>query len=63
MTAKPAEERYLPQHIHEALLADQRVGEQDLKVSAEEHCIHVIGTVSTPARRDAIGTVITELAP
>ena len=63
MTAKSAEERYLPEHLHEALLADQRVGEQDLQVSAEEHCIHVIGTVATPARRDAIVTVIAELAP
>ena len=63
MTAKPAEERYLPEHLHEALLADQRVGEQDLQVWADEHCIHVTGTVSTPARRDAIVTVIAELAP
>jgi len=63
MTAKSAEERYLPEHLHEALLADQRVGEQDLQVGAEEHCIHVTGTVSTPARRDAIVTVIAELAP
>ena len=63
MTAKSAEERYLPEHLHEALLADQRVGEQDLQVAADEHCIHVTGTVSTPARRDAIVTVIAELAP
>ena len=63
MTAKSAEERYLPEHLHEALLADQRVGEQDLQVSAEEHCIHVSGTVSTPARRDAVVTVLAELAP
>jgi hypothetical protein len=63
MTAKSAEERYLPEHLHEALLADQRVGEQDLQVAAEEHCIHVTGMVSTPARRDAIVTVIAELAP
>ncbi len=63
MTAKDAEERYLPEHLHEALLADARVGEQDLQVSADEHCIHVAGTVSTQARRDAIVTVVGELAP
>jgi hypothetical protein len=57
------EERYLPEHLHEALLADERVGEQDLQVTAEEHCIHVTGTVPTRARRDAIDTVIAELAP
>ena len=62
MTAKSAEERYLPEHLHEALLADRRVGEQDLQVSAQEHCIHVTGMVSTQARRDAIVTVIAELA-
>ena len=63
MTPRSAEERYLPEHLHEALLADQRVGEQDLQVRAEAHCIHVTGTVSTHARRDAIVTVINELAP
>ena len=63
MTAAGAHERYLPEHLHEALLADARVGEQDLRVSADEHCIHVTGTVPTPDRRDAIVTVIGELAP
>jgi hypothetical protein len=63
VTTGPAEERYLPQHLHEALLADGRVGEQDLSVHAERHCIHVSGTVSTAARRAAIDIVITELAP
>jgi BON domain len=63
VNAKDAEERYLPEHLHEALLADGRVGEQDLQVSADEHCIHVSGTVSTQARCEAIVTVIGELAP
>lgn len=61
MTAR--EERYLPEHLHEALLADERVGEQDLRVWADGHCIHVAGTVATEARRAAIVTVIGELAP
>ena len=63
MTAKDARERYLPEHLHEALLADERVGEQDLHLTADEHCLHVTGTVPTQARRDAIVTVIAELAP
>ena len=63
MRAERAEERYLPEHLHEALLADERVGEQDLRVTADEHCIHVTGTVPTRARRDAIVAVIAELAP
>ena len=57
------EERYLPEHLHEALLADARVGEQDLRVSADGHCIHVAGTVATEARRDAVVAVVAELAP
>jgi hypothetical protein len=63
VTAKDARERYLPEHLHEALLADERVGEQDLHLTADEHCLHVTGTVPTQARRDAIVTVIAELAP
>jgi hypothetical protein len=57
------EDRYLPEHLHEALLSDDRVGEQDLQVTADEHCIHVSGTVATHARRDAIVAVVAELAP
>jgi BON domain len=63
VTAKGAEERYLPEHLHEALLADGRVGEQDLQVVADAHCIHVTGSVATPDRRDAIVQVVAELAP
>ena len=57
------EVRYLPEHLHEALLADERVGEQDLHVWADGHCIHVAGTVATAARRDAVVAVVGELAP
>ena len=56
-------EQYLPEHLHEALLADERVGEQALDVWADEHCIHVAGSVATAARRDAILSVVNELAP
>jgi hypothetical protein len=61
--ADDADARYLPEHLHEALLADERVGEQDLQVRADEHCIHVTGTVATAARWAAIAAVIAELAP
>ena len=57
------EERYLPEHLHEALLADERVGEQDLRVWADEHCIHIAGSVATDSRRAAVVEVIHELAP
>ena len=60
---KPGASPYLAEHLHEALLSDQRVGEQDLQVWRDEHCIHVAGTVPTPARRDAIARVVRELAP
>src|SRR6202008_4932603 len=56
-------ERYLPEHLHQALLADERVGEQTLDVWADEHCIHIAGSVATTARRDAILSVVNELAP
>ena len=51
MTAKSAEERYLPEHLHEALLADQRVGEQDLQVSCGRalHPCHRDGVDAGPA--------------
>jgi hypothetical protein len=57
------DERYLPEHLHEALLADARVGEQALDVWADEHCIHIAGRVATESRRDAIVAVVNELAP
>lgn len=56
-------ERYLPEHLHEALLADPRVGEQDLQVWADGHCIHVSGSVPTEERRTAVERVVAELAP
>lgn len=62
MTDGP-QERYLPEHLHEALLGDERVGEQDLQVWADAHCIHVTGTVATEARRAAVEVVVVELAP
>lgn len=63
MKGSDGEERYLPAHLHEALLADGRVGEQDLVVWADERCIHIDGTVATAARRDAVTEVVAELAP
>ena len=58
-----ADDPYLAVHVRERLVADERVGEQDLRVHADAHCIHVSGTVSTAARREAVVTVVGELAP
>jgi len=63
VSGRDTEGRYLPEHLHEALLADVRVGEQDLQVTADEHCIHVAGRVLTASRRDAVVAVVAELAP
>ena len=61
--ADPEDGRYLAGHLHEALLTDARVGEQDLEIHVDDHTVHVTGTVATPARRDAVVTVIEEQAP
>lgn len=61
--ADPEDGRYLAGHLHEALLTDARVGEQDLEVHVDDGTVHVSGTVATPARREAVEAVIAELAP
>ena len=61
--AEHVDERYLAAHLHEALLADPRVGEQDLEVQLVGGGVRVSGTVATPERRDAIVAVIEEHAP
>ena len=55
--------RYLAGHLHEALLTDARVGEQDLSVRVVDDIIYVTGAVATAARRDAVEAVIAEQAP
>jgi hypothetical protein len=61
--ADPDDGRYLAGHLHEALLTDARVGEQDLDVHIADDTVHVSGTVATPARREAVAMVIAERAP
>jgi len=65
MTAheEPVDERYLAAHLHEALLADPRVGEQDLEVQIVGGGVRVSGTVATIERREAIPDVIADHAP
>lgn len=65
MTAhdEPVDERYLAAHLHEALLADPRVGEQDLEVQVVGSGVRVSGTVATVERRAAIPDVIADHAP
>ena len=55
--------RYLAGHLHESLLTDARVGEQDLEVHVDDRTVHVSGSVATAARREAVEAVIAEQAP
>lgn len=57
------DDRYLAVHLHEVLLADPRVGEQDLEVEVVGSIIRVSGTVATEARRRAIADVVIENVP
>ena len=64
MSARPDPEgQYLAGHLHEALLTDARVGEQDLEVHVAGETVHVTGSVATAERRDAVAAVIAERAP
>jgi len=62
---RPDEEarEHLVARVLEALAEDPRVGEVELDVRLLDETIVVSGTVSTPARRDAISAVLTELFP
>jgi osmotically-inducible protein OsmY len=54
---------YLAEHVRTALATDPRVHEQGLDVTVIGHTIVLRGTVPTPARRDAAGEVVHEIAP
>jgi hypothetical protein len=62
---RPDEEarEHLVARVLEALAEDPRVGEVELDVRLLDETIVVSGTVSTPARRDAISTVLSERFP
>ncbi|HEV7887120.1 MAG TPA: BON domain-containing protein [Acidimicrobiales bacterium] len=54
---------YLVGHIEEALARDPRVNEQGLHVTVTGGRVLVDGTVSTPARHEAVAAVVAELLP
>jgi hypothetical protein len=54
---------YLVGHVEEALACDERVNEQGLHVTIQQHRVFVDGTVSTRARFDAVAIVVNELLP
>ena len=54
---------YDAEHIREALIADPRVNALDVQVSLAGEALVVTGSVPTMERRDAIATVLAELAP
>jgi hypothetical protein len=55
--------QYVVGRIQEALAHDPRVGELDVQVKVAGDKVFLNGTVPTPARRDAISTVVVELLP
>jgi len=60
----PTESRhYIVQRVREALAHDERTNELELTVSVNGEKVFITGTVPTPKRRDAIGTVAREVLP
>jgi hypothetical protein len=54
---------YVPGHLLETLLADERVCEQDLQVEVVGHRIVITGTVGSEERRQAVELVAREQLP
>jgi osmotically-inducible protein OsmY len=52
---------YLAAHLREQLVADERVGEQDLHVDVVAGTFVVTGEVATEARRAAVSEVAAEV--
>ncbi len=55
--------QYLVARVKDALANDPRGGELDIRVKIAGTGVFLSGSVSTPARRDAIATVVGELLP
>ena len=54
---------YVPGHLLQTLVSDERVGEQDLQVEVVGHRIVITGTVASEERRRAVETVAREQLP
>ena len=53
---------YVIEHVRQALATDHRTLVQGLKVTVHGDSLVVSGTVSSDARRDAVGAVAAEVA-
>jgi osmotically-inducible protein OsmY len=58
-----ARDVYLSQRLKEELAHDERVGELGIDVTVDGRSVHVSGSVTTSARRDAAAEVIREIEP
>ena len=54
---------YLLAHLHDALLADDRLHEQAIEIVVVGERLELRGEVATPERRQAAVQVVHELAP
>ncbi|HEY1278564.1 MAG TPA: BON domain-containing protein [Acidimicrobiales bacterium] len=55
-----ADDPYLAVHVRERLVADDRIGEQDLQTEMMEGTVVITGEVSTEERRQAVSQVAAE---
>ena len=55
------DDTYLAAHVGDALANDPRVREFGLVVDVADDAVVVRGTVGTPARHEAVGTVVEEV--
>lgn len=60
--ADAPDDAYVVEHVRQALATDPRSGVQGLHVTRHADCIVVAGTVTSDARRAAIGEVASEVA-
>jgi osmotically-inducible protein OsmY len=54
---------YLLAHLHDALLADDRLHEQSIEIVAIGERLELRGEVATPERRQAAVQIVCELVP
>jgi osmotically-inducible protein OsmY len=56
-----ADDPYLAVHVRERLVADERVGEQDLQTEMVAGTVVITGEVTTEERRQAVSHVAAEM--
>ena len=54
---------YVVAHLHEALMADERLNEQAIEIGVVGSRLELRGEVATPERREAAIAVVREHAP